>query len=88
MITVYDLKSTIPTLWSTTRQFMDKRPSLLAPANLLEFVTDNGSEEYNLCHFWSNFEIGDLNFFRSKQYQEYFDYLDQQVRVRPWLCRR
>lgn len=32
---------------------------------------------YNLCHFWSNFEIGDLNFWRSEAYTQYFEYLDQ-----------
>ncbi len=30
-----------------------------------------------MCHFWSNFEIGNLNFWRSPQYQSYFDFLDQ-----------
>ena len=35
--------------------------------------------EYNLCHFWSNFEIGDLRFFRSEAYQEYFSYLDRSL---------
>ncbi len=31
----------------------------------MEFVTGRDGE-YNLCHFWSNFELGDLRFFRSK----------------------
>lgn len=35
------------------------------------------TEEYNLCHFWTNFEIGDLRFFRSKEYRSLFDYLDR-----------
>jgi len=34
-------------------------------------------EKYNLCHFWTNFEIGDLRFFRSKEYRSLFDYLDR-----------
>ena len=34
---------------------------------------------YNLCHFWSNFEIGDLRFFRSEAYQEFFSYLDRSI---------
>ncbi len=25
--------------------------------------------DYNLCHFWSNFEMGDLRWFRSEPYQ-------------------
>lgn len=64
---------TIPTLWDVTRDFMDARPELLPEANLLDFVTD-ASFEYNMCHFWSNFELGDLRWFRSAQYQ-----------VRAWL---
>lgn len=37
----------------------------------------NAQEEYNLCHFWTNFEIGDLRFFRGKEYQSLFQYLDK-----------
>ncbi|KAF0521235.1 glycosyltransferase family 15 protein [Gigaspora margarita] len=33
--------------------------------------------EYPHCHFWSNFEIGDLNFWRSEKYIKFFEYLDQ-----------
>lgn len=32
---------------------------------------------FNRCHFWSNFEIASLAFFRSPAYRAYFDYLDQ-----------
>jgi alpha 1,2-mannosyltransferase len=31
----------------------------------------------SLTQFWSNFEIGDMRFFRSKVYQDYFNYLDR-----------
>lgn len=34
-------------------------------------------EKYNLCHFWSNFEIANLDFFRSKQYEDFFQFLDR-----------
>ncbi|KAI2633159.1 glycosyltransferase family 15 protein [Hypomontagnella submonticulosa] len=33
--------------------------------------------EYNNCQFYSNFEIGSLNFFRSKEHRAYFDHLDK-----------
>jgi hypothetical protein len=29
------------------------------------------------CHFWSNFEIGRLAFFRSEAYLQFFEHLDQ-----------
>ncbi|OTB00876.1 glycosyltransferase family 15 protein [Hypoxylon sp. CI-4A] len=33
--------------------------------------------EYNNCQFYSNFEIGSLNFFRGKQHMAYFNHLDK-----------
>eukprot|EP01135_Chromosphaera_perkinsii_P002531 Nk52_evm47s224 gene=Nk52_evmTU47s224 len=33
--------------------------------------------KYNGCHFWTNMEIGDLNFFRGEKYQAYFDHLEK-----------
>ncbi|KDN44469.1 hypothetical protein RSAG8_05516, partial [Rhizoctonia solani AG-8 WAC10335] len=44
--------------------------------NALAFLSDDGGQTYNNCHFWSNFEIGDLNFWRSEAYTKYFDFLD------------
>lgn len=37
---------------------------------------DRYGDTWSLCHYWSNFEIADLDFFRSRQYQELFAYLD------------
>lgn len=34
-------------------------------------------DRWNLCHYWSNFEIADLDFFRSDAYQSLFEYLDR-----------
>lgn len=34
-------------------------------------------EEYNLCHFWSNFEIARVDLFRDPFYQGYFQHLDK-----------
>jgi hypothetical protein len=27
------------------------------PENLMKFVTEDDGGSYNLCHFWSNFEV-------------------------------
>ncbi|KAI9749418.1 MAG: hypothetical protein M4579_006884 [Chaenotheca gracillima] len=35
------------------------------------------SEKYNMCHFWSNFEIAKLDWFRSKEYEEFFQMMDR-----------
>lgn len=34
-------------------------------------------EKYNMCHFWSNFEIARLSFFRSKEYRDFFETMDR-----------
>lgn len=33
-------------------------------------------EDYNLCHFWTNFEIARTDLFNSEEYQNFFNYLD------------
>jgi mannosyltransferase len=34
-------------------------------------------EKYNMCHFWSNFEIAKLSWFRSKEYNDFFQMMDR-----------
>lgn len=75
-ISIHEYLSTIPTLWQATKKFFDKHPEYVNPNNLIDFVSDDGGETYNLCHFWSNFEVANLNLWRSPAYLEYFDYLD------------
>lgn len=50
-------------------------------------------ETYNMCHFWSNFEIAKLDWFRSKEYNDFFDMMDrsggfwmERVGFGPTLC--
>ncbi|CAO1638067.1 unnamed protein product [Parajaminaea phylloscopi] len=78
---LHEYLDTIPTLWQTTHDFVKLNPQYVAKDNGLWFMTDEPERGmdpgYNLCHFWSNFEIGDLRFWRSEAYQKYFDYLDK-----------
>jgi mannosyltransferase len=37
---------------------------------------DAHGDAWNLCHFWSNFEIADMDWFRSKEYRDFFEFLD------------
>ena len=37
---------------------------------------DKAGDLWNMCHFWSNFEIGDMTFFRSAAYRKIFEFLD------------
>lgn len=34
-------------------------------------------ESYNMCHFWSNFEIARLDWFRSEEYEQFFQMMDR-----------
>lgn len=34
-------------------------------------------EKYNMCHFWSNFEIARLDWFRSQEYEDFFQMMDR-----------
>jgi hypothetical protein len=56
---------------------MARYPQYIAPDNALDFLSDDGGATYNLCHFWSNFEIADMELWRSEAYTAFFDYLDQ-----------
>lgn len=76
-ISIHEFEATIPTLWQHTKDFIKLHPEHIADNNLLDFISDDKGETYNLCHFWSNFEVGSLKFWRSKAYQDYFDYLDK-----------
>ncbi|PVV01151.1 hypothetical protein BB560_004441 [Smittium megazygosporum] len=67
---------TIPTLWKVTKDFMKEYPEHINENNLLKWAT-NEKGEYNGCHFWTNFEVVDLKFYRSKAYSDYFNFLDK-----------
>jgi len=43
----------------------------------MSWISNDNGDTYNRCHFWSNFEIADLNFLRSPAYMNYFDHLDK-----------
>ncbi|ORX46290.1 glycosyl transferase [Hesseltinella vesiculosa] len=79
-IAIAESPSTIPTLWETVMKFVDKHPELVKPNddNVLRLISSSSDlDHYNGCHFWSNFEIGSLDFFRSPLYLEFFNHLDQ-----------
>uniref|UniRef100_A0A060THB0 ARAD1D37400p n=1 Tax=Blastobotrys adeninivorans TaxID=409370 RepID=A0A060THB0_BLAAD len=83
VINLYDSPESIRSLWPTTVEFFQKHPDYLHKNNALQWLVhteredhNNVTEGYSTCHFWSNFEIGRLEFYRSQAYQDYFDYLD------------
>ncbi|TEB31240.1 glycosyltransferase family 15 protein [Coprinellus micaceus] len=76
-VSLYEYEATIPTLWKATKEFIDKHPEYLPKDNAMQFISDDGGNTYNRCHFWSNFEIGDLDFWRGEAYMKYFTHLDE-----------
>ncbi|KAK0200142.1 glycosyltransferase family 15 protein [Desarmillaria ectypa] len=75
-ITMYEFERTIPTLWGHVKDFVGLHPEYVVEDNAMGFQSDNGGLDYNLCHFWSNFEIADMNFWRGPAYQAFFEYLE------------
>ena len=84
-INLYDAPHSMPTLWPETRRFLAAHPEYLHRRNAMDWLTDGirrpehnkVANGYSTCHFWSNFEIGDMEFWRSKAYEDYFNHLDR-----------
>ncbi|KAJ4505097.1 alpha 1,2-mannosyltransferase 2.4.1 [Exophiala dermatitidis] len=77
VLSLYEYVETIPTLWDSVKKFMKNHPEHIAEDNSLAFLSDDGGETYNKCHFWSNFEIGNLDWLRSQAYIDFFESLDK-----------
>lgn len=76
-LSLYEYVETIPTLWNSVKTFIKEHPEHIAKDNGMLFVSNDGGANYNRCHFWSNFEIGNLNFWRGQAYTDFFNRLDQ-----------
>lgn len=84
-INLYDSPQSVKSLWPATIDFFKEHPEYVHPNNSRGWLIQQNRDNHNMltggystCHFWSNFEIGRLDFFRSKEYTEYFDHLDRQ----------
>ncbi|KAI5463476.1 glycosyltransferase family 15 protein [Mariannaea sp. PMI_226] len=77
VLSLYEYLDTIPTLWDSTKKFIANHPEHIAEGNSMRFLSDDGGETYNKCHFWSNFEVGSLEWLRSKPYIDFFESLDK-----------
>ncbi|KAK4958452.1 alpha 1,2-mannosyltransferase 2.4.1 [Elasticomyces elasticus] len=77
VLSLYEYEATIPTLWDSTKSFIKEHPEHIAEGNSMQFLSDDGGETYNHCHFWSNFEVGNLDWLRSKAYLDFFEHLDK-----------
>ena len=84
-VNLYDSPLSVETLWPETLEFLESNKKYLHKNNAMDWLTDNKRRPghnkitggYSTCHFWSNFEIGDLSFWRSPAYEAYFEHLDR-----------
>ncbi|THH15416.1 hypothetical protein EW146_g5055 [Bondarzewia mesenterica] len=65
-----------PDLDTSFTEFVKLYPQYVSPDNAMGFMSENNGENYNLCHFWSNFEIADMDFWRGEAYTKFFEFLD------------
>ncbi|EGN94535.1 glycosyltransferase family 15 protein [Serpula lacrymans var. lacrymans S7.3] len=75
-ISLLEWAPTIATLWGTVKDFIAQNPQYVAEGNAMQFLSDDAGDTYNLCHFWSNFEIANMDFWRGEAYSKYFEYLE------------
>lgn len=85
-VNLYDIDETVATLWPETLNFLNQGDNYkyVNPNGAHQWLLENKQNPkknlvaggYSTCHFWSNFEIGDMDFFRSEAYSEWFKYLD------------
>ncbi|KAB8342696.1 hypothetical protein FH972_022296 [Carpinus fangiana] len=77
VLSLHEYKETIPTLWDSTKTYMKEHPEHIAEDNMMSWLSDDQGDSYNGCHFWSNFEVGSLEWLRSDAYTDYFKRLDE-----------
>ncbi|AAS52442.1 AEL243Wp [Eremothecium gossypii ATCC 10895] len=84
-ISLYDNPWSVESLWDHTMDFVRAHPHYLNQAGATDWLRENIQKSenfkitrgYSTCHFWSNFEIIDLEFLRSEAYEQFVEYLDQ-----------
>lgn len=53
VLSLYEYQETIPTLWDSVKKFMKNHPEHIVAGNSQNFLSDDGGETYNRCHFVS-----------------------------------
>ncbi|KAJ1659125.1 hypothetical protein IWQ61_001752 [Dispira simplex] len=76
-ISLHEFEDTVKSFWEVVQEYLKAHPTALEPRNTMDWVTDDGGQTYNLCHFWTNFEVVNLGFLRSSLYEEFFQHMDK-----------
>jgi alpha 1,2-mannosyltransferase len=53
-LSLYEYVETIPTLWESTKKWMKNHPEHIVEGNSMGFLSDDGGDTYNHCHFVSS----------------------------------
>ncbi|KAI7878405.1 nucleotide-diphospho-sugar transferase [Lichtheimia hyalospora FSU 10163] len=71
----------VPSLFQTVTDYIKQHPhmqsSLSQRDSLWPLVASKEDGQYTQCEFSASFQIGDLGFFRSEQYQSFFNHIDK-----------
>jgi alpha 1,2-mannosyltransferase len=51
VLSLYEYQETIPTLWNTVKNFTTAHPEHIAEGNSMKWLSEDGGETYNNCHF-------------------------------------
>jgi alpha 1,2-mannosyltransferase len=70
-----ELMYTVPTLWDTVKAHATAQGLWPAVEREWGIKPDHGMSR--ACHYWNNFEVTRIDFFRGKEYQALFDHLDK-----------
>lgn len=82
---LYDIEQSLPSLWPETLKFLntDDNYKYINPNGAFQWLVEDLQNPhkskvagYSTCHFWSNFEIGMFDFWKSEAYDKYFQHLD------------
>ena len=57
VLSLYEYVETIPTLWNSVKTFTKKHPEHIVEGNSMRFLSDDGGENYNHCHFVSSLDL-------------------------------
>ena len=57
VLSLYEYVETIPTLWESTKKFIKNHPEHIVEGNSMGFLSDDGGDSYNHCHFVSKLPI-------------------------------
>lgn len=84
-VSLYDIPQLVKLLWSDTLRWLNTGDNYqyVNKNGAFQWLTENQQQPqrfkiagYLTCHFWSNFEIADMDFYRSEAYDSWFKFLD------------